>query len=544
MNYIYPIIALLGGLGAFLLGFKILSENIEKIADNKLKLLFQKTSKNRFMGVGIGALVTGILQSSSAVTVMVVGFVNAGLMDLFQATALIMGANIGTTITAQIVALESFDFAKIAVILTLIGISIFMISKKDKRKTAGLALAGLGLVFLALGFMSDSMKSFKNSTAFVNLLKNINDPFLLVLIGLGLTAILQSSSAVSTIVISMAGAGLVIGGGGNSVLFVILGTNVGTCVTALISSLGASTNAKRASIIHLLFNVVGTLIFFIILFFWKGFMDNTLAKLFKYPTTQIAMFHTFFNVSCTLLFLPFINLFVKISKMIVKQKQEFKEETFIDERLIKTPSVALSQNTKEIFLFGSKAMKLLNLGIDCLVKKEYENVSFIQQEAKRLNVMNKNILEYLVKISNQDVSNEYKTRIQRDHKILYDLYRIIEISDNMVKYIKHTQKDSLSFSGEANNQILNFKNELNRQFKLVSDLYTTKNNLLFYEIELLEDKIDSLRKQMISEHIQRLEEGTCSAGISGIYINLVSNLERVGDHLYFVGCALIGKNIN
>ena len=246
------IIELLGGLGAFLLSFKILSENIEKLANAGLKKLFNRFSKNRFAGVGIGALITAIIQSSSATTVMIVGFVNAGVMDLFQATSMIMGANIGTTITAQIVALNSFDFAKYATLFACIGIFMNMLAKKEKTKTIGLIFSGMGLVFISLGLMSDSMSMLKDSDQIREILSSINNPVLLLLIGALITGVIQSSAAVATIIISMVGAGLTIGSDPNAVLFVILGTNIGTCVTALISSLGASVNAKRASLIHLL----------------------------------------------------------------------------------------------------------------------------------------------------------------------------------------------------------------------------------------------------------------------------------------------------
>ena len=264
MDYITAVLQLIGGLGAFLIAFNILSESVEKLANTGLKKLFNKTSSNRFIGVGIGCLVTMIIQSSSATTVMIVGFVNAGVMTLFQATAMIMGANIGTTITAQIVALNSFDISIWFFILTFIGVFGAMLVKKERTKQILMALAGLGLVFVSLELMSSSMEIFKNSDAFTNALTSINNPFLLLLIGLGITAVLQSSSAVTTIIISMAAAGITIGNGGNSVLYVILGTNIGTCVTALLSSIGADNNAKRASIIHLMFNVFGSIIFFII----------------------------------------------------------------------------------------------------------------------------------------------------------------------------------------------------------------------------------------------------------------------------------------
>ena len=288
-----------------------------------LKKLFNKTSKNRWVGIGIGAAVTAIIQSSGASTIMVVGFVNAGLMTLFQATAMIMGANIGTTVTAQLASFGTFDVALYATLLAFIGSFMNMLCKTEKPKTVGLALAGLGLVFLSLDFMKSSMKVFSSSEAFTTLLQSINNPFLLLGFGIVFTALLQSSSALTTILITMVTAGLTIGKGPNDIIYVILGTNIGSCVTAILSGFGASINGKRASLIHLMFNTFGSAIFFIVLLLWPNFMEVTFERWFAgAPSTQIAMFHTFFNVICTALFLPFINVFVKVSKLLVKDKKK------------------------------------------------------------------------------------------------------------------------------------------------------------------------------------------------------------------------------
>ena len=324
IDYVGAIIGLLAGLGALLIGFKLLSDNIEKLATTGLKKLFNKTSKNRWVGIGIGASVTAIIQSSGASTIMIVGFVNAGLMSLFQATAMIMGANIGTTVTAQIASLGSFDIALYATLLAFIGAFMNMLCKTEKPKTIGLALAGLGLVFMSLDAMKTSMKVFSSSQAFTDLLQNVNNPFLLLFIGIGLTALLQSSSALTTILIAMVTAGLMIGNGPNDIIYVILGTNIGSCVTALLSSLGSSTNAKRASIIHLMFNTAGTVVFTIVFLIWKNFYTDILEVLVPgEPGMQIAVFHIMFNVSCTIIFLPFVKVFVKVATLIIKDNMEY-----------------------------------------------------------------------------------------------------------------------------------------------------------------------------------------------------------------------------
>ena len=327
MDYVYSVITILAGCGVFLLGFKLLSDNMEKLAGNSLKRLFNKTSDKKLVGVGLGAAATAVVQSSAITTVMVIGFVNTGIMSLKQAATIIMGANIGTTITAQIVALQAFNLNVFFMALAFIGMAMNMFSKKDKMRLAGIALAGLGIVFVGLDVMSGAMEGEKIHAALKSVLSKATNPFFLLFIGVAFTALIQSSSAVTTIVIAMAMQGLIVGGGGNAVLYVILGSNIGSCVTALISSIGTSVNARRASIIHLLFNVIGTAIFTIILLIFPQFQQRTFERWFASPETQIAMFHTFFNVVCTCLFLPFTSGLVKLARLIVPDaKAEEKSE--------------------------------------------------------------------------------------------------------------------------------------------------------------------------------------------------------------------------
>ncbi len=542
MEYIEALVKLLAGLGAFLIAFKILSENIEKLANDKLKKVFNKTGKNRFFGVGIGALITAIIQSSSAATVMIVGFVNAGLLSLFQATAMIMGANIGTTITAQIVALNSFDIGLYAMLFAFVGAFMNMLAKNNKIKTIGLMFAGLGLVFLALNFMSDAMSIFKTSKAFTDLLQKIDNPFLLLLIGVGFTALIQSSSATTTIIIQMVSAGLVIGGGGNSILYVVLGSNIGTCVTALLSSIGATPNAKRASLIHLMFNVFGTILFFIVLLCWKDFMDMTFARWFSQPATQIAMFHTFFNVVATIIFLPIINVFVKLANIIIRDK---KTETVsivnIDERFLKTPAIAISQVTKETVRLGSMAMDTLDLSIDGFLNKSLESESVISSSLEKIESISRDVLAYLVKISSADINPEDEKYISKLHKIINDFYREAEIADNMVKYTRNTLRDNLEFSDKVYDQIRIIKGKLKVEFDYIKNMFEKQDYSGLKELDILEDEIDEMRSSMINEHIKRLEAGACSPSNCGVYINLVSNLERAGDHLNYIAHALVSS---
>lgn len=544
VDIIEAVIGLLAGLGALLIGFKLLSDNIEKLATSGLKKLFNKTSKNRWVGIGIGAAVTAIIQSSGASTIMIVGFVNAGLMSLFQATAMIMGANIGTTITAQIASLGSFDVALYATLLVFIGAFMNMLCKKEKPKTIGLALAGLGLVFLSLDLMKGSMKVFSDSPAFTNLLSSVNNPFLLLFIGIILTALLQSSSALTTILIAMVTAGLSIGNSPNSIIYVILGTNIGSCVTALLSGFGASINGKRASLIHLMFNTFGSLVFFLVLLLWPTFMENTFMAWFPgAPGTQIAMFHTFFNLLFTLLFCPFINVFVFLATKIIPDKKEEAQETFIDERFLSTPSVALAQVTKEVARMGRLSMEALNMSVDAFLAYDEEKTPEIQDMISMITKVNENIVSYLVKISTHPTStNNDEEFVAILHNAVNDLYRSVEVADNMTKYTKHLVKDQLVFSKVVFEELAVFKNKLNEQYENIENMLLEKQYHLLGDVDELEDQIDGLRSKLVKDHITRLEKGECSLSSSSVFINLVSNLERAGDHLHTIAHSLVENN--
>ncbi len=535
MDIFYAIAELLAGLGAFLLGFKLLSDGMSKLANRGLKRLFAKTTDKPLVGVGVGAMSTAILQASGIVTVMVVGFVNANIMNLTQAAAVIMGSNIGTTITAQIAALQSIDIMKPLMLLTFVGAAMALFGKKDKVKTLGLALGGLGLVFIGMQFMQGSMDIFKESGVVTTALQSINNPFLLLLLGVLATAIVQSSSAITSIVISMAAAGLIIGNGGNSVLYVILGTNIGTCVTALISAIGASANAKRASLIHLMFNVFGAMFFMILLLCWRGFYEQTFVKWFAgLPGTQIAMFHTFFNVVCAMLFVPFIKVFVKLSTLLVKDKVAAKQTGFIDERLLKTPSIALAQINKEAKVMADHAFGNLSLAFDGFIELEsdhFEKVNSITDEVEKLG---NRMVDYLVKISAKNISIAEEETVNNMHHNINDILRINSFADNIVKYTEKSINENLVFSDDV-------KKQLAEMFTNIKELYTYSIKALFKadreiirKVDEIEEKIDLNKKQLIEGHICRLNQGVCQPDSSGVFINLVSNLERAADHLTFI----------
>ena len=363
MEYVYLILQMLGGMGCFLVGMEIMSESMSRLAHGSLKNLLNKTANNRIAGVGIGATVTAIIQSSAATTVMVVGLVNAGIMTLFQATAIIMGANIGTTITAWIASLGTINISKFFFLLAVIGAFMMMLCKKDNVKTVGSILAGLGLIFVGLAYMSESMGNDLIKDAIAPVFEAVKNPVLLVIVGAVVTALIQSSSAVTSIIIVLASSGIIVGGTGDGVYFVIIGSNIGTCVTALLSSIGATENARRAAVIHLLFNCFGAVIFSFFLLGWKwagsSFTGVVLDRIFPPMPSgepnyqfQIAFFHTLFNVICTCIFLPFAKGFVWLANRIVREKKKKPQMDRIigdlDARLLLQPSVALSHLYQEV----------------------------------------------------------------------------------------------------------------------------------------------------------------------------------------------------
>ena len=535
MEYVYGVMGLLGGLGVLLFGFKVLSDAIEKLANDRLRSWFSKTSgTGRLAGVGIGLVTTTIIQSSSATTVMTVGFVNAGVMSLTMATAVIMGANIGTTITAQIAALSAFEFSSFVLPFAFIGIFMAMLSKKDKVQTVGYILGGLGLVFVGLDIMGSSMDIFATSDTFKDLLLTIDNPFLLLLIGTAFTALIQSSSAVTTIIITMVGAGLMIGSGGNSVYFLVLGSNIGTCVTALLSAIGANTNAKRAALIHLMFNVFGTILFTIMMLCWPTFSQITFEAWFPgNPQTQIAMFHTFFNTVCVILFFPFINVFVKIATFLIRDKKEKEEQsgTFLDDRFLTTPSIALLQAKKEVTRLATLAIDTLRESVNAFINKDKSADTVIKEKIVNVNTISRRVTKFLIKLSASEVSYRDEKTISALHESLGDILRIADLADNMTKYTAHYVDDHLEFTDTVIGEVKAMDEKLGQLFDESMAAFNDENITAVVKAEELENEIDSLKKHTIDGHIRRLNEGKCQPQANSVFINLVGNIERAADHV-------------
>ncbi len=531
---------LVAALGAFLIGFKLLSENLQKVANKGLRKLFDKTSKSKIAGVGIGIGSTVLMQSSGATTVMVIGFVNAGMMSLYQATAVIMGANIGTTITTILIAFGVTSVGKYFMVFSFVGIFLSMLLKQGKAKSWSLTLAGFGLVFFGLTIISACSNGFKDNETIKNLLSSsiepsFIEPIVLMFIGALITAIMQSSTAVNAILLSLVSAGIQIGSGGNAILYIVLGTNIGTCVTALISSIGATTNAKRSALIHFLFNFFGSVIFLIVLMIWNGFMDDFWTQIIHSAEMQLAFFHLAFNSICTLIFLPLTNLIVKTTEIIIRDKNTEEEIriTFMDERMLSTPTVAIAQLQKETVAMGDRCMNNLHAAFTAFVERDVSATEAVHSENDEITIISKQITDYLVKVSGEDVSVHDDQRISILYHALADLLRISEISDNVAKYTATSVEKNLVFSEQIIEKLKTMYEDLSEMYKLAAAIFETKNKDGFASLEKIENEVDSMRKVLIDEHIARLNAGACSPKNSAVFINLVSNLERAGDHINF-----------
>ncbi len=547
MEYVYLVLELCGGLGAFLIGMNMMSDSMSRLAHGRLKSMLNKTANNRIAGVGIGAATTMIIQSSSATTVMVVGLVNAGIMTLFQATAVIMGANIGTTITAWIASLGSLDVSAFLLILAVVGVFMTMFAKSEKVKVIGNVLAGLGLIFVGLGVMSDSMDPELHSEVMEvinNALSVVKNPFLLLLIGIVATGIIQSSSAVTSIVVVLATSGVLIGGTGDGVYYVIIGSNIGTCVTAMLSSIGANPNARRAAIIHLLFNCFGAIIFTVFLLCWQpfhtSFSETVLEKIFPgNHQFQIALFHTLFNVICTCLFLPFAKGFVRLANILVREKKVSEQPSDgilgdLDDRLLRQPSVALGHLYQEMGKMITYAVSTLTEAFEAFIKKDVTVKQDVQDRNAKLSAANRAAVEYLVKLSASSLVMEVEKTISSMHYVLNDIVRIGELADNVTKYTDHYENDGLVFSGEFLNMTQEMYEKITKLYVASLSAFLDKDFSRLKEVDETEDEIDNYRRTLVNKHIKRLNEGKCQPQNSSVFINLVGNLERAADHLTYI----------
>ncbi|MDD6227258.1 MAG: Na/Pi cotransporter family protein [Bacilli bacterium] len=538
MTVFLCILALLAGSGVFMAGMNMLSSNLEKIAGNKMKSLLGKISNNRFAGVGIGASVTAIIQSSAATTVMAIGFVNAGVMTLMQATAIIMGANIGTTVTGLLVSLSSFDISLYFSVFTFIGIMMMFI-KNDKVKIIGGILAGLGLLFVGLDLMSNAFNDPAIKEFFIEIFTSINFPLLLILCGIVFTALLQSSSAATGLVIVMVGNGAI---DVSSALFIILGSNIGTCVTAIIASIGTTTNAKRTAFIHLAFNVIGTIIFTIFIWIFTPYIVSFLDAIFpNNGEMQIALFHIIFNVTTTLLLLPFIKWLVRLAELVIREKKKESVPAFtlkyVDDRLLKTPPIALMQVKKEVEYMASLANENLERSFDVIFLKDKTKIDKVYEVEEHINFMNNALTKYLIKLSSLVNSDEEKIIGSYFH-VLNDIERIGDHAENFLEVGIKLIENNLSFSKEGEEEVKTMYSKVLAMYDLAIEGFDDVKKNHLKELDKYEQQLDDMKDDLSSSHFDRLADGKCSIEMGDMFFSIISGLERVGDHLVNVGYSI------
>ncbi|MDR2266556.1 MAG: Na/Pi cotransporter family protein [Christensenellaceae bacterium] len=528
---IKSIFELIGGVAVFMFGMKLMSEGLEHGAGSRMRKLLGRISNNRISGLAIGTVITATVQSSSATTVMVVGFVNAGIMTLFQAACIIIGANIGTTVTGLMAAFSSFNVTIYFGALGLIGIFFVMFSKNDKLKTAGHILSGFGLIFIGLKIMGGAFNNDAMRTAMISAFATIDFPLLLVLISIAFTAVIQSSSAVSGIAIAMVGSGaltLV------DSLYIIIGANVGTCVTALIAAAGATVNAKRASIVHLLFNLIGTIIFIAIVWIFSA---NILALLqtIELPEFRVAVFHTAFNMITALVSLPFVGKLVKLAEIIlpdskVKVTLKFKT-TYIDDRLITTPSIAIEQVDREVMLMAENAKANLIRGFATILSGLDNERQIIEESEDEINFHNRAIAKFLIKISSVAVSESDELHIGSLHHVINDIERIGDHAENFIDYATEMNKFSVKFTNDAKDEIGSMYNKVVIMYDKAINVLSTRDSNALIEISEIESEIDAMKREFGANHIERLNAGACTVDSGPYFYAVVSALERIGDHL-------------
>ncbi len=514
-----------GGLGLFMYGMKIMGTGLQKAAGDRMKRFMEVLTSNRLLGVLVGTGVTALIQSSSATTVMVVGFVNAGIMNLAQAAGVIMGANIGTTVTAQLIA---FKLTSIAPIAILIGVALILFARNKLYRRIGEILTGFGILFLGMDLMSQAMVPLRNNQGFLNIIAGLENKLIGVLVGFGITAILQSSSVTVGMLQALAMQGLV---DINMALPVIFGQNIGTCVTAMLSSIGTSSSAKRAAIIHLLFNAIGTAIFLCIISV-TGYESFIVSLSPGSISRQIANAHTIFNIVTTAILLPFAPKLVNMANRIIPAKDKKDEPLlkYLDVRILQSPSIAVIQAVKEVVRMGELAQQNFVKAYRAFIERDEALIHEVMEREKVLNFLNREITKYLVNISNLPLNFEESKVITGIYHSVIDFERIGDHAENLTELAEYRIENNLVFSDKAVEELNDMYERVNAivgdSIKALKD----SDKKLAATIEPRETEIDTLEETLRNSHIERLNNQQCLPASGVIFLDLVNNLERIADH--------------
>ena len=542
ITIITSILSLIAGVGIFLIACSMMSSNLEALGSKKLKALFSKTSKSKLVGVGVGAATTAVIQSSSATSVMVIGFVNAGIMTLAQASTVIFGANIGTTITGQLVALGMFGTNSVStsvIFAAFAGIGAFILAfaKKDRLRKIGGITAGFGMLFVGLSMMSGAMGYFAKLESVKSFLALFENPFLLVIIGAAFTAIVQSSSVMTSMAITMVVAGLI---SLNQGIYITMGSNIGTCVTALIAGLTSTKNAKRTALIHLIFNVSGVIVFMLIgMFLRLGGIDYgfLFGKMFPHaPQVQLAMFHTVFNVATVAIVLPLTGLLVKLVTKIVPDKHESGDENsaphfaFVEEHMLTNPPIAVQQTKREILQMAKIALDNFDIAIEIICTLDYTKVEAFRTNERQLNFLNKELAKFIVKLLKSDLSEKDRIYLSTAFRSITDLERVGDYAENIIEYADRLKESDEIFSDKAKNEICDLKELVHALYDNVIKAYTDGDRAALAKAYETEEAVDDFTSRMAENHIRRLSKGTCTPEVGAQYLSLSTNVERIADH--------------
>ena len=532
------ILTMAGGLGLFLFGMELMSDSIEKVAGARLRRILEIFTTNRFMGMIVGIIFTGIIQSSSACTVMVVSFVNSGLMNLYQAAGVILGANIGTTITSQLV---SFNLSKIAPLILLVGVVVMMFTKKEKVRKVAEVVVGFGILFVGLSTMSQAMANMKNEPQVVNLLMSLKNPFLATLMGFALTAIIQSSSVTVSIVLLLANQDLL---PLPITLYIILGCNIGACATAMLASMTGKKDAKRAALIHLLFNIIGTVIIYIALFVAGDQIVELIKSISADNGRFVANAHTLIKIAQVIMLFPFTGWLVKITYLIVPgedQKVGYRESyqlKYIGDKVVFNPATAVVEVVKELERMASLAEENLNRAMNALITLDEEDIEEVYEVEKNINFLNHAITDYLVKINQTTLPIEDLNSLGALFHVVNDIERIGDHAENVADAARQRKEEGVSISKEAQKELGDMLEMVNKIIRYAVEMFAKSDETHMQEIITLEDQVDEKERELQKKHVERLTRGECSPEAGMIFSDIVSGLERVADHATNIAFAI------
>ena len=527
-----------GGLGLFLFGMELMSDSIEKVAGAKLRRILEIFTTNRFMGMIVGIIFTGIIQSSSACTVMVVSFVNSGLMNLYQAAGVILGANIGTTITSQLV---SFNLSKIAPLILLVGVVVMMFTKKEKVRKVAEVIVGFGILFVGLSTMSQAMANMKNEPQVVNLLMSLKNPFLATLMGFALTAVIQSSSVTVSIVLLLANQDLL---PLPITLYIILGCNIGACATAMLASMTGKKDAKRAALIHLLFNIIGTVIIYIALFVAGDQIVELIKSISADNGRFVANAHTLIKIAQVIMLFPFTGWLVKMTYLIVPgedQKVGYRESyqlKYIGDKVVFNPATAVVEVVKELERMASLAEENLNRAMNALITLDEEDIEEVYEVEKNINFLNHAITDYLVKINQTTLPIEDLNSLGALFHVVNDIERIGDHAENVADAARQRKEEGISISKEAQKELGDMLEMVNKIIRYAVEMFAKSDETHMQEIITLEDQVDEKERELQKKHVERLTKGECSPEAGMIFSDVVSGLERVADHATNIAFAI------